>query len=118
MKKRINLFGLLFFLAFAGLQAQTPYFYYYNSNLLSVNTSNNVHFMQAYSELYDATSDITKQLHFGVENLESNLITSSSHLLITSPSHLLISIAHLPAGIYFVKITSEAGIQTQKVIKL
>jgi len=27
------------------------------------------------------------------------------------------NIAHLPAGIYFVKITTEAGIQTQKIIK-
>ena len=30
MKKKIYLFGLLLFLAFTGLNAQTPYFYYYD----------------------------------------------------------------------------------------
>ena len=41
MKKRINLFGLLLFLAFTGLNAQTPYFYYYNGEkqYFELNTS-------------------------------------------------------------------------------
>ena len=33
-------------------------------------------------------------------------------------SEIKINISHLPAGLYFVKITTEAGIQTQKLIKL
>jgi len=41
MKKKINLFGLLLFLAFAGLNAQTPYFYYYGGEkqYFELNTS-------------------------------------------------------------------------------
>jgi hypothetical protein len=33
-------------------------------------------------------------------------------------SEIQINIAHLPAGIYFLKISTDAGAQTQKIIKL
>jgi len=41
----------------------------------------------------------------------------SSHHLITSSPHHLINISHLQSGIYFIKITTETGIITKKVIK-
>ena len=41
----------------------------------------------------------------------------SSHHLIASSSHYHINILHLHAGIYFVKITTENGIVTKKVVK-
>jgi hypothetical protein len=41
----------------------------------------------------------------------------SSHHLITSSSHHLINISHLQAGIYFVKIQTEKGDITKKIIK-
>jgi len=41
----------------------------------------------------------------------------SSYHLITSSSNLLIDISHLPADIYFVKIATETGIITKKIIK-
>jgi len=37
-------------------------------------------FMQAYSELYDATFDITKQLPFSVENLESMILNDTAYV--------------------------------------
>ena len=37
--------------------------------------------------------------------------------IVNLKSEIVIDISHLPAGIYFVKISTEAGIQTQKVIK-
>jgi len=40
----------------------------------------------------------------------------SSHTAHRTP-HTSINIAHLPTGIYFVKIITETGIQTQKVVK-
>jgi hypothetical protein len=42
----------------------------------------------------------------------------SSHHQITSSSNQQIDISNLPAGIYFVKIITEVGTQTQKLIKL
>jgi hypothetical protein len=41
----------------------------------------------------------------------------SSHHLTTSSSHHQINISHLSAGIYFVKIITEKGIITRKVVK-
>jgi len=41
----------------------------------------------------------------------------SSHHLITSSLNQKIDISHLAAGLYFVKITTEVGTQTQKLIK-
>ena len=41
----------------------------------------------------------------------------SSHHLITSSSNHQINISHLPAGIYFVKVTTEQGVFVEKVIK-
>jgi len=41
----------------------------------------------------------------------------SSHHLITSSSHHLINISHLHSGIYFVKVTTEAGVVVKKVVK-
>ena len=41
-----------------------------------------------------------------------------SHHLIPTSSHHLINISHLPAGIYFFKITTETNTHTQKIIKL
>ena len=41
----------------------------------------------------------------------------SSHHQILSSSHHLINIAHLPSGIYFVKISTEAGEVVKKVVK-
>ena len=40
-----------------------------------------------------------------------------SHHHIVSSSHHLINISHLQAGIYFVKITTEKGITTKKIVK-
>jgi len=48
-----------------------------------------------------------------VSNLTSQV---SNHLIVSSSNHL-INISHLPAGVYFVKICTEAGIITKKVIK-
>ena len=42
-----------------------------------------------------------------------NLTPHTSHRL----SHTTIDISHFPAGIYFVKITTETGIITKKIIK-
>jgi hypothetical protein len=41
----------------------------------------------------------------------------SSHHLITSSSNHLINISHLPAGVYVVKILTENGVITRKVVK-
>ena len=41
----------------------------------------------------------------------------SSHHLIISSSHHLINISELPAGVYFVKISTEAGEVVKKVVK-
>jgi len=41
----------------------------------------------------------------------------SSYHLITSSSNHLINIAHLLAGLYFVKITTENGVFVEKVVK-
>jgi len=41
---------------------------------------------------------------------------SSHHLITSSPNHL-INISHLHSGIYFVKITTEQGEITKKIIK-
>ena len=41
----------------------------------------------------------------------------SSHHLIASSSNHLFNISHLKSGIYFVKITTESGIVTKKIIK-
>jgi len=53
-----------------------------------------------------------------INNIEIFDIFGKTHHLITSSSNHLINIAHLPAGVYFVKIYTEIGIQTQKIIKL
>jgi len=54
---------------------------------------------------------------YGRKLLSHHLITSSSNHLITSSSHHLINISHLPAGLYLVKITTEAGVVVKKVVK-
>jgi len=41
----------------------------------------------------------------------------SSHHLISKSSNHLINISHLAAGIYFVKIITEQGTVTKKVVK-
>ncbi|MCL2435539.1 MAG: T9SS type A sorting domain-containing protein, partial [Lentimicrobiaceae bacterium] len=41
----------------------------------------------------------------------------SSHHLITSSSNHLINLSHLNSGIYFVKITTDAGEVVKKIIK-
>jgi len=41
---------------------------------------------------------------------------SSNHLITSSSDHL-INISQLPAGVYFIKITTETGITTRKIIK-
>jgi len=53
-----------------------------------------------------------------INNVEIFDIYGKKHHLITSSSNHLINISHLPAGVYFVKITTDTGIQTQKIIKL
>ena len=53
---------------------------------------------------------------YGKKLSSHHLITSSSNHLITSSSNHL-NISHLAAGVYFVKISTEAGIITKKVIK-
>ena len=40
-----------------------------------------------------------------------------SHHLITSSFHHLINISHLPAGVYFVKISTEVGEVIKKAVK-
>jgi hypothetical protein len=42
----------------------------------------------------------------------------SSHHLIPTSSHYLINISHLQAGLYFVRITTEKGMVTKKVVKM
>ena len=42
----------------------------------------------------------------------------SSHHLITSSSNHLINIAHFPAGVYFVKASTEVGEVVKKIVKL
>ncbi|MCL2246559.1 MAG: T9SS type A sorting domain-containing protein [Lentimicrobiaceae bacterium] len=41
----------------------------------------------------------------------------SSNHLITSSSNQLINISHLPSGVYFVKIATEAGVVVKRVVK-
>jgi len=55
-----------------------------------------------------------------VENVEIFDIygkKQSSNHLITSSSNHLINISHLPAGLYFFKITTENGVFVEKVVK-
>jgi len=42
---------------------------------------------------------------------------SSNHIIVSSSNHY-INISHLSAGIYFVKITTEAGAMVKKVVKM
>jgi len=60
----------------------------------------------------------TLSSHHLIPSSSHHLIPSSSHHLIPSSSHHHINISHLPAGVYFVKITTETNTQTQKIIKL
>ena len=52
-----------------------------------------------------------------INNIEIFDIYGRKHHLITSSSNHQINIAHLPAGIYFVKITTEVGGVVKKIIK-
>jgi hypothetical protein len=52
-----------------------------------------------------------------IDNVEIFDVYGKKHHLITSSSHHLINIAHLPAGIYFLKISTAAGEVVKKIIK-
>jgi hypothetical protein len=52
-----------------------------------------------------------------IKNVEIFEINNKKHHLITSSSNHLINIAHLPAGIYFLKIATAAGEAVKKIIK-
>ena len=52
-----------------------------------------------------------------INNVEIFDVYGKNHHLITSSSNHFINIAHLPAGIYFLKIATEAGDVVKKVIK-
>ena len=54
---------------------------------------------------------------YGKKHQISNLKSQVSNLTPHQISNPQINIAHLPAGIYFVKITTETGTITQKVVK-
>ena len=54
---------------------------------------------------------------YGRKLSSHHLITSSSNHLIISSSNHQINIAHFPAGIYFLKITTENGVFVEKVVK-
>jgi hypothetical protein len=54
---------------------------------------------------------------YGKKLSSNHHITSSSNHHITSSSNHLINISHLQAGVYFVKITTEAGEIIKKVVK-
>jgi len=64
--------------------------------------------------------EIAGQAHNDVQSVEIFDVygkkVSSNHLIPTSSNHL-INISLFPAGIYFLKITTETGIITKKVIK-
>jgi hypothetical protein len=55
---------------------------------------------------------------YGKKLLSNHLIASSSNHLITSSSNHLTNISHLQAGVYFLKIDTETGIITKRVVKL
>jgi hypothetical protein len=54
----------------------------------------------------------------GIEVFDVNGRKVSSHHLIISSSNHLINISHLPAGIYFVRVRTEQGVVTKKVVKM
>ena len=53
----------------------------------------------------------------GITNVEVYDIYGKKYHLITSSSNHLITIFHLPAGLYFVKIITENGVFVEKVVK-
>ena len=53
----------------------------------------------------------------GITNVEVYDIYGKKHHLITSSSNHLINIVSLPAGIYFIKISTEVGDVVRKIIK-
>jgi len=57
----------------------------------NLDTANRHRFLQAYSELYDAAFDITKQLPFDSDSLENLIASNSSYIDIGHTSYLLIS---------------------------
>ena len=69
------------------------------------------------SDMRYEISDIEIYDLYGRKYLVSSLTSQVSNHLIVSSSNHLINIAHLAAGIYFLKITTEAGMITKKIIK-
>jgi len=55
-----------------------------------------------------------------IENVKIYDIFGKQHLILHSPFSILnsIDISHLPAGTYFVQITTEKGVVTKKVVKM
>jgi len=53
----------------------------------------------------------------GINKVEIFDIYGKKHHLITPSSNHLINVAHLPAGIYFLKISAETGEVVKKVVK-
>ena len=59
----------------------------------------------------------------GITNIEvfdvyGRNVRANLRVCLNTEAEATINISHLPAGIYFVKIKTETGIQTQKIIKL
>jgi len=55
-----------------------------------------------------------------MDNVQIYDIFGKQHLILHSQFSILnsIDISHLPAGTYFVQITTEKGVVTKKVVKL
>ena len=108
-----------------------------NGNLLEIITTNDVVPNLTYWESLLGVNDLKKEAitvypnpttgelsirnyELGITNIEIYDIygrkQSSNHLISKSSNHL-INITNFPAGLYFVKITTEAGTITQKVVK-
>jgi hypothetical protein len=65
-------------------------------------------------------SEANYELRYPISDIEIYDVSGKkllSHYLITSSSNHLINISHLPAGIYVVKITTETGVITRKIVK-
>jgi len=83
---------------------------------LSVSENKKEHSFSIYPN--PTTSEVTiNNEQLTINNVEIFDIYGRKHHLITSSSNHLINIAHLPAGIYFLKIYTEAGEVIKKIIK-
>jgi hypothetical protein len=105
----------------------SPYLYVLSIDtaLLSMDSKiyNKVVFGTCGDERYIAgVREEDKKIYLFVPELGEHLIYDfgfeTSRVTCNASRVKTINIAHLPAGIYFVKITTDRGTQTQKIIKL